>query len=191
MSMKLSLGPVLFSLGCLAAGCGTAASPARPPAQPTPTLYQAPLGTAQVAVGSTAPDFATVAHDGTKVRLSSLQGSDVVLFFYSKDDAPGPTREATAFRDAWGELERRGVVVIGISTDTLDSHKEFAQRLRLPFHLVSDTAGAIAQAYGVDDAYGFLARDTVLIGADGRVKKLYRSVDVTKHVAQVLADLQS
>jgi peroxiredoxin Q/BCP len=189
--MKLSLGPVLCALGCLAAGCGSAASPALPAAQPVPTLYQAPLGNVKLAVGSAAPDFATVAHDGAKVRLSSLQGSDVVLFFYSKDDAPGPTREATAFRDAWGELERRGIVVIGISTDTLDSHKDFAQRLRLPFQLVSDTAGTIAQAYGVDDAYGVLARDTIVIGADGRVKKVYRSVDVTKHVAQVLADLES
>jgi peroxiredoxin Q/BCP len=185
--MKLSLGLVLLSLGC---GCGSAASAAGPPAQPAPTLYQAPLGEAKLMAGSAAPDFATIAQDGAEIRMSALKGRDVVLFFYSKDDAPEPTREATAFRDSWAELVRRGVVVIGISTDTVASHKEFAEHLRLPFHLVSDTRGTIAQAYGVDDSYGILARDTIVVGADGHVRKVYRSVDVTKHVAEVLSDLQ-
>lgn len=189
--MKLSLGPVLLSLAGLACGCSGVASAAAPPAEPAPTLYQAPLGETTLTVGSAAPDFATIAHDGAQIRMSALEGRDVVLFFYSKDDAPGPTREAAAFRDSWAELARRGVVVIGISTDTLDSHKEFAQRLRLPFHLVSDTRGTIAHAYGVDDSYGVLARDTIVVGADGHVRKVYRSVDVTKHVAEVLADLES
>jgi len=185
--MKFSLAPLLVLFAC---GCGAAATPARA-AQPAPAMFGALLGDGALAIGSAAPDFATIAHDGAEIRMSALKGKDVVLFFYSKDEAPGPTREASAFRDSWNELEKKGVVVIGISTDTLDAHKEFAERLRLPFHLVSDKAGTIAQAYGVADTYGLLSRDTVVIGADGAVKKVYRSVDVAKHVAEVLADLQT
>jgi peroxiredoxin Q/BCP len=181
----------LFSLAVMSSACATVAAPSPAPVAAPIMLHAAPLGGEELVIGSAAPDFSTVSHDGADIRISSLRGKDVVLFFYSKDEAPGPTREAIAFRDAWAELERRGVVVIGISTDTLEAHKEFARHLRLPFHLVSDQTGTIAQAYGVANPYGILDRNTVLLGADGTVKKVYRSVDVTRHVSEVLSDLES
>lgn len=115
----------------------------------------------------------------------------MVLYFYPKDETPGCTKQACAFRDAWQDFESAGVVLVGISSDSLDSHKSFASRHRLPFHLVSDPGGAIANAYGVPTRLGFFARQTFVIGPDGNLKKIYRSVDVTRHAAEVLADVQS
>jgi peroxiredoxin Q/BCP len=142
-------------------------------------------------VAKPAPDFSAKAHDGMDIKLSALKGKPVVLYFYPKDETPGCTKEACAFRDTWKQLEKTGVVLVGISTDTLDSHKEFAKHYDLPFHLVSDGDGAIAKSYGVGKTLGMLDRQTVVVGADGNVKKVYRSVDVTKHAAEVLGDLQS
>jgi peroxiredoxin Q/BCP len=81
--------------------------------------------------------------------------------------------------------------MVGISTDSLDSHKSFAKDHQLPFHLVSDDGGSIAKAYGVGKGFFGLDRNTVVIGADGNVKKIYRSVDVTKHASEIMADLKS
>lgn len=149
-------------------------------------------GTASaLAVGAPAPDFAVKAHDGTDIKPSALKGKPVVLYFYPKDETPGCTKEACAFRDAWKDLESTGVVLVGISTDSDDSHKKFAEHHKLPFHFVSDPDGTIAKAYGVPNRAGFLGRNTVVIGADGNVKKIYRDVDVTKHASEILADLKS
>ena len=144
-----------------------------------------------LAVGQSAPDFEAVAHDGAAIRPSALAGKHVVLYFYPKDETPGCTKEACAFRDAWKDLEAAGVVLVGISTDAIDAHKKFAENHQLPFHLVSDADGSIAKAYGVPNRAGFLARHTIVIGPDGKVKRIYRSVDVAKHAAEVLADVRS
>src|SRR5205823_10510495 len=108
-----------------------------------------------------------------------------------KDETTGCTQEAKDFRDAWPDLEKNGVVVIGISTDSIESHKSFAKNHELPFHLISDDSGAIAKTFGVPNRLGFLGRQTFVIGADGNVKKIYRDVDVSKHAREVLADVQS
>jgi peroxiredoxin Q/BCP len=148
--------------------------------------------------GSEAPDFTATAHDGTELRLSKLTGKHVVLYFYPKDETPGCTKEACSFRDAWRELAATGTVLIGISTDGLESHRSFADHFQLPFHLVSDPDGAIAKAYGVPQRYrsasgveytGILARQTIVIAPDGRVKKIYRTVDVTTHAREILGDV--
>lgn len=147
--------------------------------------------TGELAVGKPAPEFTAKAHDGMTIQPSALKGKPVVLYFYPKDETPGCTKEACSFRDAWKELEATGVVLVGISTDTEESHKKFAEHHQLPFHLVSDPDGAIAKAYGVGNNAGFLQRHTIVIGKDGNVKKIYRSVDVSKHAAEVLADIKS
>jgi thioredoxin-dependent peroxiredoxin len=164
--------------------------------QPTPTATGAsatPTTTSagELAVGKPAPDFTAKAHDGMAIHPSALKGKAVVLYFYPKDETPGCTKEACAFRDAWKDLEATGVVLVGISTDTDESHKKFAEHHKLPFHLVSDPDGAIAKAYGVPNNAGFLARHTIVIGTDGNVKKIYRSVDVTRHAAEILTDVKS
>jgi peroxiredoxin Q/BCP len=145
----------------------------------------------ELAIGAPAPDFTSTAHDGKEIKISALQGKHVVLYFYPKDETPGCTKEACAFRDAWKELEAKGVVLVGVSTDDVESHKKFAEHHKLPFHLVSDADGAIAKAYGVPNRLGLLGRQTFVIGPDGKLKKIYRSVDVSKHAAEILDDVRS
>lgn len=175
--------PVLLSsfflllLGCV--GCSKEPTPARPGTMAVGDLTE----------GEPAPQVKAKAHDGKEIDLAALKGRPVVLYFYPKDETPGCTKEACAFRDAWGEYQKANVVLVGISTDSLDSHEQFAEHHKLPFHLVSDADGAIAKAYGVPNRAGFLGRQTFVIGVDGNVKKIYRSVDVSKHASEVLADL--
>ncbi len=150
-----------------------------------------PAPTGELAVGRPAPDFSATAHDGMAIKPSALKGKPVVLYFYPKDETPGCTKEACAFRDAWKDLEAAGVVLVGISSDSVDSHKKFAEHHKLPFHLVSDVDGSIAKAYGVPNNSGFLGRQSFVIGADGNVRKVYRSVDVTRHASEILGDVKS
>jgi thioredoxin-dependent peroxiredoxin len=176
LSFALS-SPVLF-------GCSRDAARTEPGATTSTT-------SGELAIGKPPPDFSAKAHDGADIKLSALKGKPVVLYFYPKDETPGCTKEACAFRDAWKDLEKKGVVLIGISTDSLDSHRAFATHHELPFHLLSDENGSIAKSFGVPNRAGFLGRQTIVIGADGNVKKIYRDVDVTKHASEVLGDLSS
>lgn len=177
-------------------GCGRESAPPAPTtasgaATSTAASTPAAAPSGEIAIGKAAPDFSAKAHDGMAVQPSALKGKHVVLYFYPKDETPGCTKEACAFRDAWKDLEATGVVLVGISTDSEESHKKFADNHKLPFHLVSDPDGSIAKSYGVPNNGGFLARHTIVIGPDGNVKKIYRSVDVSKHAAEVLADVKS
>ncbi len=139
-------------------------------------------------VGKAAPDIKAVAQDGTPVHLADLKGKRVVLYFYPKDETPGCTKEACSFRDSWQDISKTGAVLIGISADTGDSHKDFAAHYKLPFLLLSDPDGKIGAAYGVPFS-GHHQRQTFVVGADGVVVKVYRRVDVTVHAAQILDDL--
>jgi peroxiredoxin Q/BCP len=179
-SLALALAPLVLA-------CGR--EPA-PPASATPSSA-APTAAAaaapgEVAVGKAAPDFAAKAHDGADLKLSALKGKPVVVYFYPKDETPGCTKEACAFRDAWKELSAKGVVLVGVSADSLESHREFAKNHKLPFHLISDADGGLSRAFGVPS----FGRQTFVVGADGNVKKIYRSVDVTTHAAEILRDLE-
>ncbi len=159
---------------------------------PTASSTTAPsTANAEVTVGKPPPDFTAKDQEGKVLTLSALKGKPVVVYFYPKDETPGCTIEAKSFRDSWKDLEKQGVTVIGISTDTADSHKSFAKHHELPFHLVSDESGAIAKTFGVPNRAGFLSRQTFVIGADGNVKKIYRDVDPGKHAAEILADVKS
>ena len=146
--------------------------------------------------GDAAPDFSTTTADGQKVSLSDFKGKNLVLYFYPRDDTPGCTKEACAFRDEFEEFKKRGAVVLGISTDSAKSHVKFAQKYHLPFTLLPDEQKELVQAYGVWGQKSFLGRKytgthrvTFLIGPDGRIKKIWPKVKPAEHAQEVLAAL--
>lgn len=149
-------------------------------------------------VGDAAPDFRLPSTSGEDVSLGKFKGKHVVLYFYPKDDTPGCTAEACAFRDRNDELSGKGAVVLGISTDSLESHENFRSRHSLNFPLLSDQTADVAKMYGAwkeKNLYGRrswgVARRTYLIGPDGRIRKIYRKVDPANHAAELLADLSA
>jgi thioredoxin-dependent peroxiredoxin len=173
-----------------------AVAPSAPSAAVAPTSNEATTAAAPptsaaapLAVGSPPPDVTATASDGTPIHLAALKGKPVVVYFYPKDETPGCTKEACSFRDAWDKLSKTGVVLIGVSADSDDSHKAFAAHHKLPFLLVSDKTGSIAASFGVPVHEGFTSRQSFVIGADGNVKKIYRKVDVTVHSSEIAADL--
>jgi peroxiredoxin Q/BCP len=146
--------------------------------------------------GSKAPDFTLSAHDGTKLKLSSLRGKPVVLYFYPKDDTPGCTKEACGFRDANAKLAKLGAVVLGVSPDSPVSHEKFRAKYKLPFTLLADESHAVAEKYGAwreKNMYGKksmgIARSTFIIDATGTVVKVFKAVRAEGHAEQVLAAL--
>ena len=148
--------------------------------------------------GNEAPDFTLQADDGSTVKLSELRGKPVVLYFYPKDDTPGCTAQACGIRDAWGEFERAGAVVLGVSPDDERSHGKFKEKYDLPFTLLADTDHATAEEYGVwqektfaGKKYMGVARSTFVIDADGNVARELRNVKPDTHADDVLAALSS
>ncbi|MFN2432892.1 MAG: peroxiredoxin [Gemmatimonadota bacterium] len=145
--------------------------------------------------GRPAPEFALPAHGGDVVGLGDFRGrKHVILFFYPKDDTSGCTREACDFRDAYGELERRDVAVLGVSKDPLDSHRSFASKHGLPFPLLSDAGTDVAERYGVwreSRRYGRtskgIERTTFLIDKQGILRRVFPKVQVAGHVAEITA----
>ena len=146
--------------------------------------------------GDKAPDFTATTHDGGKVALSDFKGRQVVLYFYPRDNTPGCTKEACAFRDDFAEVKKKGAIVLGVSTDSAKSHARFAEKYELPFTLLADEDKKIVQAYGVWGPKTFMGmkftgthRVTFLIGPDGRIKKIWPKVKPAEHAAEVLAAL--
>jgi peroxiredoxin Q/BCP len=144
--------------------------------------------------GSKAPDFTTVAHDGSPVKLSAFKGRPVVLYFYPKDDTPGCTVEACGFRDAHPQFARHKAVVLGVSPDSPRSHVKFRQKHGLPFTLLADENHSLAEKYGAWRAksmYGKsfmgIARSTFVIDAAGRIAKAFTAVKPAGHEQEVLA----
>ncbi len=149
-----------------------------------------------VSEGDPAPDFELASDAGETVRLSELRGKPVVLYFYPKDDTPGCTTQACGIRDAWGEFERAGAVVLGVSPDDERSHVKFKQKFDLPFTLLADTEHAVAEQYGVWAQKKYMGREymgvdrsTFVTDADGTVTKVMRGVMPATHAADVLAAL--
>ena len=149
-----------------------------------------------IEAGAKAPDFTLVTHEGTKLKLSSLKGQPVVLYFYPKDDTPGCTKEACGFRDAKARLAKAGAVVLGVSPDGPESHATFRTKYKLPFTLLCDPDHVVAEKYGAwreKNMYGKksmgIARSTFLIDAAGRVAKVFKAVKPDVHADQVLAAL--
>jgi len=151
-----------------------------------------------IAEGQEAPDFELASDNGETVRLSDLRGKPVVLYFYPKDDTPGCTTQACGIRDAYGEFERAGAVVLGVSPDDERSHAKFKKKYDLPFTLLADTDRAVAEEYGVWGEKSYMGRkyfgvqrSTFVIGRDGTVKKVFAKVKPAEHADDVLAVLAS
>ena len=143
--------------------------------------------------GDEAPDFTVRDGEGKTVKLKDFRGKKVVLYFYPKDDTPGCTREACAFRDAFGKFKRRGIEVLGVSLDSEASHKKFAAKFDLPFRLLADTDKAISEAYGTYGEKKFMGRKymgnhrmTFLIDEKGKIKKIFDKVKPDEHAGEVL-----
>jgi thioredoxin-dependent peroxiredoxin len=146
--------------------------------------------------GAIAPDFTLPADDGRAVTLSELRGKPVVLYFYPKDDTPGCTKEACAFRDRSADLAAYGAVVLGVSPDDVASHGKFRDKFHLNFPLLADPMHQVAEAYGAwreKNMYGKksmgIQRSTFLIDREGRVKKAWKKVSVDGHDEEVLTAL--
>jgi len=148
--------------------------------------------------GKPAPDFELQSDTGETVALKDLRGKPVVLYFYPKDDTPGCTAQACGIRDAYGEFERAGAVVLGVSPDNERSHVKFKEKYALPFTLLADTDHAVAEQYGVwgekkymGKSYMGVVRSTFVIDADGTVKKVMHNVKPVTHADDVLAALDA
>jgi peroxiredoxin Q/BCP len=146
-------------------------------------------------VGDKAPDFDLMADDGKQIRLRDLKGQSVVLYFYPKDDTPGCTKEACAFRDAYSKFSQKGVL-LGVSLDDVKSHQKFKTKYGLPFPLLADQSATVSKAYGVykkKSMYGRsfwgIERSTFVIGPDGKIKAIFPRVKVDGHHREVLEAL--
>jgi peroxiredoxin Q/BCP len=148
--------------------------------------------------GDIAPDFTLKADDGRDVRLSDFRGKPVVLYFYPKDDTPGCTKEACAFRDRRQDLQDRGAVVLGVSADDVASHVRFRDKYSLNFPLLADPDHQVSERYGAWREKSFMGRksigiqrSTFLIDRQGKVAKAWHKVSVDGHDEEVLAALGS
>ena len=152
----------------------------------------------QLQEGDPAPAFTAATNGGGTVSLADFKGKHVVLYFYPKDDTPGCTKEACAFRDTHAALKKKGAVVLGVSTDPVKAHDKFAAKYELPFLLLADVDKKIVEAYGVWGEKTFMGRKyqgthrvTFLIGPDGRIRKIWPEVKPVEHAAEVLAALDA
>lgn len=139
--------------------------------------------------GSPVPNLKAVDHLGKTIALRKLDRPFAVIYFYPKDATPGCTKEACAFRDAWSKLQTAGVTVIGVSSDSLASHKQFAEDHQLPFSLIADEELQWAKAFGVPSTAGFLSRVSFLINSQGVVARVYPDVDPGIHATQIIEDV--
>lgn len=143
-----------------------------------------------------AMDFSLEDQDGKIHKLSEYKGNWVVLYFYPKDDTPGCTKEACNFRDSLGELQKKGAVVLGVSKDSVASHKKFAEKYNLNFPLLSDENHEVIKLYKAWGIKKFMGREfegtlrtTYLIDGKGEIKKVYKNVNPTIHAGEIIKDL--
>jgi thioredoxin-dependent peroxiredoxin len=149
-------------------------------------------------IGDSAPEFSLPDADGNLISLAALKGKRVVMFFYPRDNTPGCTKEACAFRDAYSQIQSKGAVVLGVSTDDAKSHAKFATKYDLPFPLLVDAEGEVGTrygCYGLKKMYGKeymgITRSSFIIGPDGSLEKIYSKVKPEAHVAEVMADIEA
>lgn len=146
--------------------------------------------------GDPAPAFTVNTSGGRRISLADYQGRHVILYFYPKDNTPGCTREACAFRDHFADFKKKGAVIFGVSTDPVRAHDKFVEKFKLPFPLLADEDKQIVEAYGVWGQKSFMGRKylgthrvTFLIGPGGRIKRIWPKVKPEEHAAEVLAAL--
>jgi len=143
--------------------------------------------------GSAAPLFEGIDQHDVKIKLSDFKGKKIVLYFYPKDNTPGCTAEACSLRDSYDDLQKIGYIIIGVSPDSLKSHKKFADKLALPFSLLADESKKILTDYGVwgekqmyGKKYMGVIRTTFIIDENGIIDKIIAKVDTSKHGKQIL-----
>ena len=148
--------------------------------------------------GEEARDFTLRDQNGEEVSLNDFRGRKVVLYFYPKDFTPGCTTEASDFRNSYSDFQRENAVILGVSTDSVESHKRFAERYDLPFRLLSDPDASVAKTYGVYKEKAMfgkkrwgVVRSTFIIDEALRIAKIYRSVRVKDHCTSVLVEVRS
>jgi peroxiredoxin Q/BCP len=149
-------------------------------------------------VGDQAPDFTLKNDAGEDVSLRSLRGKPVILYWYPRDDTPHCTIEACSFRDAYGEFQRAGAVVLGVSIDDINSHQKFKSKYQLPFPLLSDPEHQVAEQYGVwglkkmmGKEFMGVSRVTYLIDEEGKIKQIWPNVKPEGHADEILAALRA
>ncbi len=148
--------------------------------------------------GDKAPEFTALTNGDGRVSLADFKGKNVILYFYPRDNTPGCTKEACAFRDEFAAFKKKGAIVLGVSTDSAKSHDKFVAKQKLPFTLLADEDKKIVEAYGVWGEKRFMGmkyigtkRVTFLIGPDGRIKKIWPKVKPAQHAQEVLAALSA
>jgi peroxiredoxin Q/BCP len=189
----------------LALGCNRAASESNQAPVPTATAVASAAMSASAAavasapsdapssllpVGADVPDVSAVAQDGKTIKLRDLKGKALVVYFYPKDDTTGCTIEAKGIRDQYAELSK-SAVVLGVSTDTSESHKAFASKYNLPFALLDDSSHTLVTAFGVPVSSGHAKRVTFVIDSAGKVRKVFPNVNPDGHAAELLEALKS
>lgn len=142
-------------------------------------------------IGSDAPNFKLIDHEGNPHRLSDYNGSWVLLYFYPKDDTPGCTKEACMLRDSAMEYEEHNITVVGISADNEMSHAKFISKYNLPFTLLSDPEKKVIDLYGAQNETGGTKRISYLIGPEGVIEKAYANVKSELHAEEVLKDVKN
>lgn len=150
-------------------------------------------GADNLKVGDTAPDFVLSDAQGNAHQRSDYAGRYLVLYFYPKNDTPGCTKEACHFRDDMSQLEKLGAKIVGVSVDSSQSHKAFADKYHLPFPLLADTDGIVAEKYHALTnllLFKIAKRHTFLINPQGKISKIYTSVNVSNHSQQIIEDLK-
>lgn len=143
-------------------------------------------------VGSPAPAFNLPDQNNKMHQLQDYKGKWLVLYFYPKDQTPGCTEEAKRFKDQYSSYQKQGIAVVGVSLDSVESHKKFAEELKLPFTLLSDSDKALAKKFGVLNGFGplsYTSRETFLIDPQGTIVYHYDSVSPQSHATQVLTDV--
>ena len=151
------------------------------------------MATPILKIGYDAPSFTLPDSQDNQVSLNDYKGKWAVLYFYPKDDTPGCTKEACQFRDDFKTLEALGAKVVGISVDDSFSHRKFAEKYNLPFPLLSDASGEVADRYGALNNFLIIKlakRYTYLINPEGKIAKIYHSVDTSKHSQEIIEDLK-
>ena len=147
----------------------------------------------ELTVGMDAPDFKLVDQDNIERSLADYKGKWVVLYFYPKDDTPGCTKEACSFRDNIEIINKLNTSILGVSVDSQESHKEFSEKYSLPFPILADINGKVAEKYDSFSSFvGFkyASRHTFIINPSGKIHKIYKKVDPSKHAAEIIEELE-
>ncbi len=151
-----------------------------------------------ISIDGNAPSFSLPDQDGIARSLSDYRGSWIILYFYPKDDTPGCTKEACGFRDNYSAIQKTGAVILGVSKDSVLSHKKFSGKYSLPFPILSDETYEVIRAYGAWGKKKFMGREfegilrtTVLIRPDQTIAKIYPSVNPSVHAEEILEDLRN